>query len=262
WKYLFTLQDGRMSVFEHDSFDNMCLPAKHVALEERDPKRISLGDDSLDKVLGGAPKGGLLLVEIGEDVPQDFVHWFETNFLMDALSKNRGTVWYPNNSLDYGAVEKQIRQMVGLQRPADNLCILDPGNQGGVEVPFARTVEGADASHDLRWDQLRFLLSSAKSPYISILGFDAIEDVYGRDALPKVMPFVDAMRRGGHVILAEATTVSASLPYLSHQAKMHLKFESINGTVLICGQKPFTPYYHVECQTVDGVRSPVLIPML
>jgi len=80
--------------------------------------------------------------------------------------------------------------------------------------------------------------------------------------MPRVMPFIDSMRRGQNVIVAEATSISASLSQLSHQAKMHLKLESIDGTVLICGQKPFTADYHRERRLDGGVLRPVLVPLL
>ncbi|OPY31895.1 MAG: GvpD gas vesicle protein [Methanomassiliicoccales archaeon PtaU1.Bin124] len=260
WKYLFTLQDGRMSVFDRDNFDNMFWPDKHVPIPEDDPKRISLGMESMDMVLGGPAKGGLVLIEVGEDVPQDFVRLFETTFVLDNLIKKRGLIWYPQHALDYSLLEKQVRDMAKVDRPSELMCVLDPGNQSP-EASFVRIVEGADASHDLRFDQFRYQLSSAKAPFVSVLGFNAIEDSYGKDVMPSVMPFIDAMRRGGNVVMAEATSISSSLPYLAHQAKMHIKFESINGTVLVCGQKPFTPYYHFELCKDNNCR-PTLMPML
>jgi hypothetical protein len=190
------------------------------------------------------------------------VRWFETNLVLDQLSKHRGAVWFPQHSLDYAHLDKQIRSMVGLDRPSDYLSVLDTGKQSGQEAAFVRVIEGEDAMHDLRWDQMRYQLSGAKGPYVGILGFDAIEDTYGRGAMPRVMPFIDSMRRGQNVIVAEATSISASLSQLSHQAKMHLKLESIDGTVLICGQKPFTAYYHMERRLDGGVPRPVLVPLL
>ena len=43
---------------------------------------------------------------------------------------------------------------------------------------------------------------------------------------------------------------------------MHLKLECINGTVLMCGQKPYTPYYHLEIDQVDGHECPKLMPLV
>jgi hypothetical protein len=43
---------------------------------------------------------------------------------------------------------------------------------------------------------------------------------------------------------------------------MHLKLENIDGSVLICGQKPFTPYYHIEFKEKDGGYDPDLVPMI
>jgi hypothetical protein len=52
------------------------------------------------------------------------------------------------------------------------------------------------------------------------------------------------------------------LLYLANQATMHLKLESVNGTVLLCGQKPYTPYYHLEIDVEQGRECPKLVPMV
>ena len=45
------------------------------------------------------------------------------------------------------------------------------GGGSGQEAAFVRVIEGEDAMHDLRWDQMRYQLSGAKGPYVGILGF-------------------------------------------------------------------------------------------
>ena len=262
WKYMFTLQGGRLSVFDQVS---ECLPSakgKHIAVPDPDARTISFGCSALDKVMGGLPRGGMTLIEIDQGVPQSTVQWLESSIIVDHLSKGRGLVWNPLYSLDYEEIQKRL--LVKLEKPSmhDGLNILDASNQSSNGYPFLRAIEGTDASHDLRWDSLKYMLSKSAAPYLSVLGFDSMEATYGGDVLPQTFHHIDAMRRGGHVVVAEATPISKSLPYLANQATMHLKLECINGTVLLCGQKPYTPYYHLEIEMVDGQECPRLMPLV
>lgn len=262
WKYMFTLQGGRLSVFDQDSQGLPLAKGKHVAIADPNERTISYGCSALDKVVGGLPRGGMALIEIDQGVPQSTVQWLESSLILDHLSKGRGLVWNPLYSLDYAEIEKQMKAK--LEKPAmqEGLNILDTSNQSTNGYPFLRPIEGTDASHDLRWDSLKYMLSRSAAPYLSILGFDSMEATYGGDVLPQTFHHIDAMRRGGHVVVAEATPISKSLPHLANQATIHLKLESVNGTVLLCGQKPYTPYYHLEIETKEGKECPKLVPMV
>ncbi len=262
WKYMFTLQGGRLSVFDHDSESLPVSLGKHVSVPDPDLKTISFGCSALDMVMGGLPRGGMALLEIDQGVPQSTVQWLETSIIVDHLSKGRGLVWNPLYSLDYAEIQKRLQGK--LEKPAmmDGLNILDTSNQSTEGYRFLRAIEGTDASHDLRWDSLKYMLSKSQEPYLSILGFDSMEATYGGDVLPQTFHHIDSMRRGGHVVVAEATPISKSLPHLANQATMHIKLESVNGTVLLCGQKPYTPYYHLEIEVIDGVDCPRMMPMV
>jgi len=262
WKYMFTLQGGRLSVFDQVS-ENLPAPkGKHIAVPDPDQRTISFGCSAIDQVMGGLPRGGMALIEIDQGVPQSTVQWLENSIIVDHLSKGRGVVWNPLYSLDYDDIQK--RTLTRLEKPSmhEGLNILDTSNQSTSEYPFLRAIEGTDASHDLRWDSLKYMLSRSSSPYLSILGFDSMEATYGGDVLPQTFHHIDAMRRGGHVVVAEATPISKSLPHLANQATMHLKLECINGTVMLCGQKPFTPYYHLEIEMSGDQECPRLMPLV
>jgi KaiC/GvpD/RAD55 family RecA-like ATPase len=262
WKYMFTLQDGRLSVFDQDSEGLPIAKGMHVAVPDPNERAISFGCSTLDKVMGGMPRGGMTLIEIDQGVPQSAVQWLETSMIVDHLTKGRGLVWNPLYSLDYAEIEKRMKAKLDKPSMLEGLNILDTSNQSTNGYPFLRAIEGTDASHDLRWDSLKYMLSRSEAPYLSILGFDSMEATYGGDVLPQTFHHIDAMRRGGHVVVAEATPISKSLPHLANQATMHLKLESVNGTVLLCGQKPYTPYYHLEIEIVDGKECPKLVPMV
>ncbi len=89
-----------------------------------------------------------------------------------------------------------------------------------------------------------------------------MEGVYGPNVFKDTLQHIDAMRRGGHVVIAIASTMSQSLHQLREQAKIHIKFENMSGRVMACGQKPHTPYYYLEFKGEQDLPAPVLMPMI
>lgn len=262
WRYTFTLADGRLRIFEPTWIKMPETMKKHSPVEDPDDGAASTGNKNVDEVFGGLPLGALTLLEIGADVPQEVVRCLELSLVSDFLSKKRGVVWYPMNSIDYSLLDRQMAALVPKDRIAKGLRVLDSSGIAEGSYPFVTTIEGSEVSHDLRWDSLRYMLSGASSPYLSLLGYDALEAQYGQDVLAEAFGHIDSARRDGQVVVAEATQASKSLLSLAHQAQMHVKLESMEGAVMLCGQKPFTPYYHLEFEFEDGVPNARLVPML
>ena len=249
WKYLFTLEGGRVTVVGRDldlrglrlSTNPMELPAG----------RGSFGWSELDRLFGGAPLGSLTLVEVGAGLPMDLLERIDLSLVEEHLRKGRGVLWYPQRTFDHSSTQ---RSMPGTS--LETLHVLDPSEASG-PWPFVKKLEGTDLANDLRWDSLKYLLKDSKEPYLSVLGLDALESVYGKVG-PKLMQHVDLMRRGGHMVVLEATDGSAGLETLSHQARLHLRLENLNGSVLLRGIKPTTICYCLDM--TEGV--PLWKPML
>jgi hypothetical protein len=136
----------------------------------------------------------------------------------------------------------------------ETLHVLDT-SEAASSLPFVKKVEGADLANDLRWDSLKYLLKDSREPYLSVMGLDALESVYGK-AVQKLMQHVDLMRRGGHMVVLEATTVGR-IGKLSYQ-RAAPKLENLNGSVLLRGIKPNTICHCLDVR--EGV--PLWKPML
>jgi KaiC/GvpD/RAD55 family RecA-like ATPase len=262
WRYTFTLADGRTRVFKPTWIKMPETMKRHVPVDDPGKGMVSTGIGNLDRVVGGLPIGALTLMEIGIDVPQEVVRCLELSLISDFLLKRRGVVWYPLNSLDYPVLDRQISMLVSREGAAKGMRVLDASGSGDSPYTFVATIEGSRASHDLRWDPLKYMLSGSSRPYLSLLGYDALEARYGRDVLADSFGHIDSARRDGQVVVAEATQASGVVIQLANHAQMHLKLESIEGAVVLCGQKPFTPYYHLEFEFEEGRPSARLIPML
>jgi KaiC/GvpD/RAD55 family RecA-like ATPase len=262
WKYPFTLVDGRLRVFENYWLKMPDEMEKHASVPDPSKESLSTGNPSLDQMLkGGLPRGSLALLEIGEGVPQECVRALEYVMIADFLSKRRGVVWFPLFAINYSVLERHMKRLVG----KDNLPflkILDKDSEITKGFDFVSVIEGSDATQDLRLNNLRYLLSSAQEPFLSVLGFDALESAYGPDLLPQVNVHMEAMKRTGSVVLAEATSDSACLKQLGHRAHIHLKLESLAGTVMLCGQKPHTTYHYLDFEGVKDKITPELVPLV
>jgi KaiC/GvpD/RAD55 family RecA-like ATPase len=260
WKYMFTLLGGRLRVFDNYWFKIPETLDRHPALKDPAPGLVSTGNEHMDAVVRGFPTSSVVLLEIGPDVSLEIIRAFELSLAANFLANGRGVVWFPLHSIDYAQLERQMRELV--KKEAGGLRILDHEGSLDRSYPFVTVVEGSDAAQDLRWNSLKYMLTGANGPYLSILGFDTLESVYGKDVLPSTFGHMEAMRRGGHLVLAEATTASYSLRQLVHQSQMHIKLESFSGTVMMCGEKPHTPYYHLDFEQAKGKLRPPLIALV
>jgi KaiC/GvpD/RAD55 family RecA-like ATPase len=262
WKYPFTLLDGRLRVLESLQLRIPEDLEKHLPVKDPNEESISTGNTSMDGVLGGLPRGGVVLLEVGEDVSQEFLKAIEHVLIADQLSKRRGVVWFPLFAINYAVLEKQMRKLAGKEALSSGLRILDAEADLESRYDFVSMVEGSDATQDLRFNTLRYALSSAQEPYLSLLGFDSLQATYGMDTLTDVLVHVEAMKRNGHVVVIEATSSSGALKQLAHQAQLHLRLESLAGTVVLCGVKPYTQYYYLDFERSTGKIAPDLVAMV
>ena len=264
WKYYFTLNGGRMTVFDptwvHIPETMRPLPTA----PRMDDLTISSGNESLDQWFGRIPRGSLVLWEFGLDIHQDVVRCLELAIMSDVLQKGRGVAWLPMYATDYGLVERQMRMLTGKENiPA--LRILDVQGELAGQYEMVKTVEGEDIAQDLRWSEMRYMMegANASTPYLSILGYDAMEAIYGSGVFRSSLEHIDAMRRGGHVVVAIASSRSASLDALRQQAKLHIRFEDMAGCVMAAGMKPYTPYLYLDFEGPEGqLPVPKLVPMI
>lgn len=260
WKYMFTLLHGRLRIFDPlwPGMPEQINP--HYPVNDPSTQMVSSGNERMDEVFGGFPRGAITLIEVARDVPQETMRRVELSLVADFLTKMRGVIWFPLHSMNYDTFNQQITQLVNPDFVNKCLKILHHDSYSETGHRFVNVVEGSDASHDLKWNSLMYLLSGSTSPYLSLLGYDALESIYGDDVMNSTSGHLDSMRRLGNVVVAEATSSSSSLKALANQSKVHIKIESLSGTIMVCGEKPHTKYYYLD---FSGERlRPDLIPMI
>ena len=110
---------------------------------------------------------------------------------------------------------------------------------------YVLPVEGASAASDLKWQNMTYHLAGGEQPYLTLLGFDTAESVYGPQVMEQLADHIAAVKRNRCVFVAMTSPSNVSTARLKDIATVHLKLDRIGGTVLLYGDEPYT-----ECNAI------------
>jgi hypothetical protein len=83
-------------------------------------------------------------------------------------------------------------------------------------------------------------------PYLTLLGFDTLESIYGDGVMEDLTEHIAALKRSGGVFVALTSPSTCSTRKLIDMSTIHLKLERIDGVLVLYGEEPFT-----ECNAVS-----------
>jgi KaiC/GvpD/RAD55 family RecA-like ATPase len=239
-KYLCTLKGGKMRSFGYWWERNL---AKKSWMPIPDGEgRVSTGILDMDHLLqGGIERSAVVMVELGTGVPLSVASTFEASLVSNFISHGRGVIWIPVRKASAESVRNRVsshvpkEQFDRLVKVPELASSLGPGY-----VPCVLPVEGSNAGSDLKWQNISYALQGAAQPYLSLIGFDTLESMYGVGVMESLVDHLTAIRRNGGVFVGMVTPSSASASRLADLATVTLRIERIGGTVVLYGEEPFT----------------------
>jgi hypothetical protein len=101
-------------------------------------------------------------------------------------------------------------------------------------------LEGSDASSDFKWQTLNYHLQGTDTPFLSLMGFDTLESIYGNRVMDQLIDHMAMVRRNKSIFVGIVSPSSASTQRLIDLATVRLRVERIAGTVVLCGEEPYT----------------------
>src|SRR2546426_1104566 len=140
---------------------------------------------------------------------------------------------------------------------------LEPATLGSADV--SRTVlhmEGTNVDSDLKWSNVEFQLPKSERPFLAFMAFDTLESVYEEKVLEEMSGVFSAVRRAKDVFVGFVTPQSASASKLENLARVVLHLDSINGSVVLYGKKPYTELFSVAWDWSVGVPKAELRPIV
>ncbi|MDD1773206.1 MAG: hypothetical protein LUQ14_01105 [Methanomassiliicoccales archaeon] len=240
-KYLFTLKGGKVTSFGHDfseefSSSNAWSPIK-------DPSdRVSWGIKDLDRLLlDGLEKGSIVLMEIGYGVPATVSSAIECSLVANFASLKRGVMWIPLRKASAESARNHIVRMLPKDEFDRFVRIPEKATQmGTASERFVLPVEGTTALADFSWQGLAFSLRDAGMPFLSLMGFDTMESIYGNHVMDQLTDHLLSVRRNNGVFVGITSPSTSSAHRLADLATTHVKIDRIGGTIILYGEKPFT----------------------
>ncbi len=261
-KYVYTLLGGRVRTFEYGRYSKPERPNAFEHMADPDKKRVSTGNADLDEMLGGGlRKGTITLIELGQGVPVASSSSIENAIISNFAAQGRGVAWLPTKKT---GAEVARDELVGFIKPEDfdkSVRILEPHAASESPKPYAVTLEGEDVKVDIKWQDIQYALKDTKSPYLSIIGFDSLESIYGSGVLDGLMDYLSALLNNDGMFVATVTPSVKSTSRLTDLAHTHIRIDKTSGIMVVRGEEPYTAP-HAMTDPDPGDFRPNLVPIL
>jgi hypothetical protein len=259
-KYLFTLNGARIQAFS-DRAEINCQSIRGWKQIADNGSKVSLGQADLDRLMkGGIAPGSIVLIELGEEVPVGVSSLLEQIIVANFAAARRGVLWVPLKKETAESVRQRMSGMIGKEVFDRSVRIPEIAAQvEDTSAPYIMPIEGAAADADLKWKTVVFALKDAAPPFLSIMGFDALESVYGEKTMDQMTDHFTAVKRNRAIFVGLVSPSARSTQRLTDLATHHLKVDRIGGTVVLYGVEPFT-----ECNalTMDEGRDATSIHLV
>jgi KaiC/GvpD/RAD55 family RecA-like ATPase len=261
-KYLFTLNGARIRTFP-DRMGSITMNRRWAPIPDM-AGRVSLGMKDLDRMMqNGVPPGSIVLIELGPDVPPSASNLLEQSMVANFAALGRGVLWVPTKKESSSGAKERMSGLIGDERFARQVRVPEVASQiEGANHQFMMPVEGNDVEADLRWKSILFSLNGTSTPFLSIIGFDTLESIYGPNVMDGFSDHLASVKRSKAILVAFITPSSRSREKLVDLATHRIKLDRIGGTTIVYSVEPFT-----ECNALvvdrDGDRVEIsLVPIV
>ncbi|MDQ1372157.1 MAG: hypothetical protein QG582_1072, partial [Candidatus Thermoplasmatota archaeon] len=106
-----------------------------------------------------------------------------------------------------------------------------------------------------------YALKDTKAPYLSVIGFDSLESIYGPGVLDGLMDYLSALLNNDGVLVATVTPSVRSTSRLTDLAHTHIRIDKTSGIIVVRGEEPYTAP-RAMTDPEPGDFRPKLVPIL
>ncbi|MEM3732269.1 MAG: ATPase domain-containing protein [Candidatus Bathyarchaeia archaeon] len=265
WPLLtFTLKNG-FKVFQPLIMGGLPEPTKRFKLVPHTNEYYSSGISDLDKIIGSMFKrGSYNLLEFEKNVALTPERLFRVT-VSNILNQGGYVIILPPQGLSALTVWNSLKSFVYEEALKHNLKIVD-FKAAPVETiePYTILFEGKSLKEDMIsfWNAISEFRYRSNRPIFSVVGFDTLEYMYGKDKLLKILgEDLAKIRNFKDVRLNIIRPECALTNHLSSLADSHLVIKEIHGVIFLQGIKPKTPLLNIEVH-INGETEIKLIPVV
>ncbi len=263
YRYLYTLDGGRLMAFDIGEKPRLAKPQTWTAHPDLSKEAVSSGAVPIDALCGGLSRGRVTSFQIANGVPSEYVDWLRTAMICNFVAQGRGVAHVPprKGTTDF------LRELVSPHLPAEafetHVRVFEPASLGHVqESANALPLEGSNVETDLKWSNVEYRLPHSSRPFLALMAFDTLESVYGDKVLEEMSGVLASVRRARDVFVGFATPQSASAAKLENLASVMIHVESVQGSVVLYGEKPYTGLFNLSFDWSSGLPEAQLRPIV
>ena len=262
-KYLYTLDGGRLTAFDPSEQPRPTARKAWKPVPDVSPEEVSTGLKALDALVGGVRYGRVLAFQISNLVPSETVDWLRTSMIANFVALGRGVAHVPPRKGSAEYLEETLSPHLPAGAFDTHVRVFETATLGGMEV--ARSVlhmEGNKVEADLKWSNVEYQLQKAKHPFLALMAFDTLESIYGDKVLELMSGILASIRRSHDIFVGFVTPDSPSAAKLTTLAGIVFHVDSINGSVVVYGEKPYTELFNLSWDWSNGVPEARLRPIV
>ena len=242
-QYIFTLNEG-FRIFKK---------WVHIPVKERErfkplPDRegyYSTGIRDLDDLLnGGYPKGATVVITIDSNVPREAYESMISATVCNFANKGRGVVYLPTRGVDATMIREVYKGFVDEEAFGKKFFIMQYAR--GEKKPYMVMLDGTVKDLEMAIEALE---ESEKDGdvWLGVVGWDQVEATYDLDVVKRILNEMTILvRRLKYLGLFFAKSDSKMLKELVDLADIHLSIKMVDGSLVLIGEKPFTPICHID----------------
>ncbi len=259
-KYLYTLAGGRLTVFGATKNSRPSKPKPWKPNPDLSRGIVSTGMPQLDEIIGGLSPGSVSIFRISDEVPSEYVDALRLSLICNSAAQGRGVAHVAPGK---GTAE-QLRELVGPHLSPEvfenHVRVFETASpESGELASNATLIEGK-----LKWANVEFLLSlsSSERPFLALVAFDTLDSAYGNQSLDAMSYVLSSVPRSGDIFVGFVSPESPAAAELVNLAKIVLNVETVNGCVLVCGDKPHTGLFNLSFDWSSGVPHAQVQPIV
>jgi KaiC/GvpD/RAD55 family RecA-like ATPase len=262
-RYLYTLDGGRLMAFDIAEKPKIAKAQPWKAHADLSKDAVSTGIPPLDALVGGLARGRVTAFEITNSVPSEYIDWLRLAMICNAAAQGRGVAHVPPRKGTTDFLRELVSPHLAAGAFEANVRVFEPASLGHAEQSTnALPLEGSNVDADLKWSNVEYRLPQASRPFLAFMAFDTLESMYGEKVIEEMSGVLASVRRARDTFVGFATPGSASAPKLANLASVLLHVESVNGSVVLYGDKPYTGVYNLSFDWSTGRPEAQLRPIV
>ncbi len=241
--YPYTLEGGKFTHFVTPGSGLGSGRHRVIKNEELPPGYYSTGIKDLDRIIGGYPEGGFILLEIADDS----ISWSYRSVLFhtisDFLLNDHGVMYMPEDGSYSSSVKKLFGDYVS-EEVLDKNLRMPTTSESESGDPCLTYLEGESLKEYLTTHHEVY--KGLKKPVLQVLGLTRLNGYPEDDIRGMLSELISQVRTTNDVFVGVLKPSMKLKSEIREMADVHLRFIPINGTLNIYGVKPHTVIYNIS----------------